>query len=109
MERELVPSGKSAKRGPLRDVHDHRETWGEVHGSWAATTLGWKPTCKCESHHNETEYVVPCTVLDPFAGSGTTGAVALELGRKAVLIELNPKYVQLIEERCNVTPGLQLA
>lgn len=44
-------------------------------------------------------------VLDPFAGSGTTGQVALELGRKAVLIELNPDYVKLIEQRTNVTPG----
>jgi DNA modification methylase len=35
--------------------------------------------------------------------------VALELGRKAVLIELNPKYVELIETRCNVTLGLALA
>ncbi len=49
------------------------------------------------------------TVLDPFAGSGTTGMVALELGRKAVLIELNPKYCDLIRQRCDVTPGLQLA
>lgn len=48
------------------------------------------------------------TILDPFAGSGTTGMVALELGRKAILIELNPKYVELIEQRCNVTPGLHL-
>lgn len=53
--------------------------------------------------------VVPSTVLDCFAGSGTTGAVALELGRKAILIELNPKYVELIEQRCNVTMGLALA
>jgi len=49
------------------------------------------------------------TVLDPFGGSGTSGQVALELGRKAVLIELNPKYVQMIKGRCNVTPGLALA
>ncbi len=49
------------------------------------------------------------TVLDPFGGSGTTGQVALELGRKAILIELNPEYVELIERRTNVTPGLQLA
>lgn len=48
------------------------------------------------------------TVLDPFGGSGTTGQVALELGRKALLIELNPNYVKLIEQRCNVTPGLAL-
>jgi DNA modification methylase len=38
-------------------------------------------------------------VLDPFAGSGTTGEVALELGRRAVLIEMNPEYVPLIERR----------
>lgn len=49
------------------------------------------------------------TVLDPFAGSGTTGVEALELGRKAILIELNPKYVTLIEQRTDVTPGLALA
>lgn len=48
------------------------------------------------------------TVLDPFAGSGTTGMVALELGRKAILIELNPKYVELIHQRCDVTVGLPL-
>lgn len=38
-------------------------------------------------------------VLDPFAGSGTTGAVAIEHRRRAVLIELNPEYVPLIEKR----------
>ena len=42
------------------------------------------------------------TVLDPFAGSGTTGKVALEAGRSAILIELNPEYVKLIEKRCRV-------
>jgi site-specific DNA-methyltransferase (adenine-specific) len=47
-------------------------------------------------------------VLDPFAGSGTTGQVALELGRQAVLIELNPQYIPLIQKRCAITPGLAL-
>ena len=46
-------------------------------------------------------------VLDPFGGSGTTGAVAKQLGRKFVLIELNPEYVGLIEKRlASVTPSL---
>jgi DNA modification methylase len=44
-------------------------------------------------------------VLDPFAGSGTVGQVALELGRKAILIELNPAYIELAEDRTFVTPG----
>lgn len=48
------------------------------------------------------------TVLDPFGGSGTTGMVALELGRNAVLCELNPQYAELARKRCNVTPGLSL-
>jgi DNA modification methylase len=52
---------------------------------------------------------IPCTVLDPFGGSGTTGQVALELGRRAVLVELNPDYVHLIHNRCATTMGLPLA
>jgi site-specific DNA-methyltransferase (cytosine-N4-specific) len=44
-------------------------------------------------------------ILDPFAGSGTTGKVAIELGRRAILIELNPDYIQLARDRTNVTPG----
>lgn len=39
------------------------------------------------------------TVLDPFAGSGTTGEVAQQLGRAAILIELNPRYSEIIRKR----------
>ena len=39
------------------------------------------------------------TVLDPFGGSGTVGMVSRWLKRDAVLCELNPEYVKLIEER----------
>lgn len=46
-------------------------------------------------------------VIDPFFGSGTTGAVALELGRKCIGIELNQEYTALAKQRCNVTPGFQ--
>jgi len=41
------------------------------------------------------------TVLDPFGGSGTTGEIAQETGRTAILIELNPKYCQM----CGVAAG----
>ncbi len=40
------------------------------------------------------------TVLDPFGGSGTTAVVARGLGRDAIIIEINPEYVRLIEKRC---------
>lgn len=44
-------------------------------------------------------------VIDPFAGSGTTGMVASMHNRNSVLIELNPQYCELIKER--VTTGWQ--
>jgi site-specific DNA-methyltransferase (adenine-specific) len=39
------------------------------------------------------------TVLDFFAGSGTTGFVANELGRKFILIDQNPESIEVIKER----------
>jgi DNA modification methylase len=54
---------------------------------------GWTPAC---DHDAEP---VPCTVLDPFGGAGTTGLVADRLGRDAVLIELNPEYAEMAEHR----------
>ena len=39
------------------------------------------------------------TVLDPFAGSGTTGAVALTHDRQFIGIELNPEYLELAKQR----------
>jgi len=38
-------------------------------------------------------------VLDPFIGSGTTAVVAIEESRSYIGIEINPKYVELAEER----------
>lgn len=38
-------------------------------------------------------------VLDPFNGSGTTGAVAVENGRRYLGIELNAEYIKLAHER----------
>lgn len=39
------------------------------------------------------------TVLDPFAGSGTALLAALQIGRKAVGIDINPKYAELTKQR----------
>ncbi len=39
------------------------------------------------------------TILDPFAGSGTTLRVALELGRRAVGYEINPEFLDVIREK----------
>ena len=42
------------------------------------------------------------TVLDFFAGSGTTGFVANEMGRKFILIDRNPESIEVIQERLPV-------
>jgi DNA modification methylase len=41
-------------------------------------------------------------VLDPFAGSGTTGKAAKELGVRSILIEINKEYIDIIKKRCKV-------
>ena len=64
-------------------------------------TLGWQPTCKCNPDwRNDKVYnTVPSIVLDPFAGSGTTGWVAKKLGRRCVMYELSEAYCKLALER----------
>ena len=64
------------------------------------------------------ELIEPCvlagcpvggTVLDPFGGSGTTAQVAVEHGRNAILCELNPEYIKLINKRiAEAQPLLQM-
>jgi len=39
------------------------------------------------------------TILDPFNGAGTTGVVAMRLGRRYVGIEINPEYAEMSERR----------
>jgi DNA modification methylase len=39
------------------------------------------------------------TILDPFAGSGTTGIAAMLTGRKCILIEKDAKYCDVIRRR----------
>lgn len=57
-------------------------------------TTGWTPTCR----HTLRE-IEPCVVLDPFAGSGTTGMVAAAHGRNFIGIELNPEYIAIAQKR----------
>jgi len=52
---------------------------------------------------------IPATVLDPFSGSGTTGRVALRLGRAYISNDLSAEYIdELAPERLTVQMGLAL-
>jgi hypothetical protein len=62
--------------------------WGAV-----SRTLGHRPTCTCNADP------APSTVLDPFAGSGTTGRVAVQHGRRFIGIERSAKYAVMARDR----------
>lgn len=48
---------------------------------------------------------VPCRVLDPFCGTGTTAVVAAKLGRDCYGIEINARYVAMAEKRIRAEVG----
>lgn len=64
----------------------------------SSTIMGYRATCGCNAG------IVPCTVLDPFLGSGTTVQVATHYGRDGIGIELNPEYAALAEARIATPP-----
>ena len=96
----IVPaSGNGAYRSERAQQSDgmdqgsNRYRDGHVPGHRTSETTGWLPSCTCNAG------TVPGTVLDPFAGAGTTGLVADRLQRSAILIELNPAYLELAASR----------
>lgn len=98
----------------------------------AGESLGWVPGCDCydvvmpapladeptpeeiDAYRRQLDRLsdlptVPATVLDPFSGSGTTGAVATKLHRDYIGIDINAGYHDLAEERIGGTqPALFL-
>ena len=88
-------SGKHYEQGAVRNKRS----------VWTVTT---KPYGGAHFATFPPDLIEPCilagapegaTVLDPFAGSGTTGMVALRHGRSFIGCELNPEYVELARHR----------
>lgn len=53
-------------------------------------------------------FVAHARIIPRISGSGTTAKVAIELGRRAIGLELNRKYIELSHERTETTIGMQL-
>lgn len=97
----------SAAVAGLVELRNRRSVW----------TIPSEPCSEAHFATFPTALVRPCilagcpvggTVLDPFGGSGTTAVCALELGRTAVICELNPQYVAIARSRISsVTPGFR--
>ena len=96
IEKRRTPDRPGRVQGRLgdtiADAHGPDGRTGKRHRLHVLTT-GWAPSCACDTSAE------PCLVLDPFAGSGTTLAVARGLGRDYVGVELNREYITLARRR----------
>jgi DNA modification methylase len=79
---------------------------GWRNGGPSSNTVGWSLACRCETLTEggrgagpAPSASVPCTVLDPFMGSGTTALVARRHNRKTIGIELSLEYAKLAARR----------
>ena len=117
-----IPSGWDTRKGTSHHELNGRYLRPKQNESFTSSVCGlvgdrnkrsvWTiPTQAFRESHFATypeKLVEPCikagcppggTVIDPFTGSGTTGVVALALGRNFIGIELNPEYAQMAERR----------
>lgn len=112
--------GHSRRHEGFNDRWDAMEKQQQQQGGAALRSVWWITPAQCDDAHfavMPNNLAALCimassrtgdTILDPFGGSGTTGQMAIELGREAILCELNPEYIPLIEQRTSTTPGLAL-
>jgi DNA modification methylase len=85
--------GNRTTNGPRSLAQRHETAGFPVRLEKAVETLGWEPGCK---HGLDP---IGGVVLDVFSGAGTTGVVALRLGRRFVGVELNPAYAGMARRR----------
>lgn len=92
LERLARVEGKTKEN--LAPRHDGGMLQQGIHiGSFPKETIGWHPSCECSAA------TIPGIVLDPFSGSGTTGALALRHGRRYVGIDVDDRNLSLAKER----------
>ena len=91
--RKVVKSGEIQRRWSKNNADGSPyEKQGSMQNIYK--DMGLQKQCDCQT--NETK---GGTVLDPFAGSGTTGIVAANHNCNSVLLELNEEYIELAKDR----------
>ena len=107
MEAEYEPHGprrdeNKSVRGGAGATGQHAQAFENGRATKITTTLGWTD-CDCSDDRNPSMGLAgkwrPGVVLDPFAGSGTTLAVATGHGRDAIGIDLDERNANLCRER----------
>ncbi len=97
-ETGVESQGRRTGGTPARDTDRRKHLSGTKQAAHKAANpdlFNWVPGC---DHGIEP---IPCTVLDPFFGSGTTGLVALGMNRSCIGIELNSEYAKMAYDRVN--------
>lgn len=104
---------KAGKRPPVpKEIKEKSKLTTKEWQDWAINSIWEMQPAKAKSEGHPAPFplelprrliklysFVGDTVLDPFAGTGTTLKAALELDRKAVGFELSPDYMKLIENK----------
>ena len=97
-----------ATGGAITGVTSDVQTRSETRNKRSVWTVPSRPYSGAHFATYPPDLIKPCImagapaggwVLDPFFGSGTTGRVAEDLGRKWIGVEGNPGYEPLIDER----------
>jgi len=93
IERDRKARNELAKDDPRYRPNTYHGSYENINGKGDAgytftQTLGFEPTCDCNAGTSSG------IVFDPFVGSGTTVATAIQLGRKGIGIDLSFKYLQ---------------
>ena len=97
------PSGATKRTKDLDLMRvNHPPEPGEPGAFSSTVTLGFRPSCSCDCPDT-----VPAVVLDPFVGTGTTGAVAVKHGRRFIGIDINNDYLRIAEARIAQAQPLQ--
>ncbi|MBR1941257.1 MAG: site-specific DNA-methyltransferase [Bacteroidaceae bacterium] len=106
---------KEGKRKPVsKEIKEKSKLTTDEWQKWAINSI-WEmqpAKAKAEGHPAPFPKELPTrliklysfwgdTILDPFAGTGTTLLAAQELGRKSIGFELNPEYIKLINKKLN--------